>query len=45
MVFFLRIEIYLSIEKMAARLAYMLVKNHFFLDENKRIGMLVMLLT
>ena len=38
-------ELYPTIEEKAARLAYSLVKNHSFLDGNKRIGMLAMLLT
>lgn len=39
------IEVYPSIEEEAARLMYSLVKNHSFLDGNKRIGVLAMLLT
>ena len=39
------IEVYPSIEEKAARLMYSLVKNHSFLDGNKRIGVLAMLLT
>lgn len=39
------IEVYPTIEEKAARLAYSLVKNHSFLDGNKRIGILAMLLT
>lgn len=36
-------EIYPSIEQKAARLGYGLVKNHAFIDGNKRIGAHVML--
>ena len=38
-------EVYGTPEKRAARLAYALTMNHGFLDGNKRIGMLVMLMT
>lgn len=36
---------YPSIEEKAARLAYGIVSNHAFIDGNKRIGVLVMLMT
>lgn len=39
------VEIYPSSEEKAARLAYALVENHAFIDGNKRIGILVMLMT
>ena len=39
------VEAYPSIEEKAARLAYSLISNHAFVDGNKRIGILVMLLT
>ena len=38
-------EIYPTIEEKAARLMFALVSNHPFLDGNKRIGVLVMLVT
>lgn len=38
-------EIYPTIPEKAARLAYALTVNHAFVDGNKRIGMLVMLMT
>lgn len=38
-------ELYPSIEEKAARLAYGIVSNHAFVDGNKRIGVLVMLMT
>ena len=38
-------EIYPTIEEKAARLMFALVGNHPFLDGNKRIGVLVMLVT
>ena len=38
-------EIYSEIEQKAARLMYALVSNHAFVDGNKRIGTLVMLVT
>ncbi len=38
-------EQYPTIEEKAARLMYALVGNHAFVDGNKRIGVLVMLLT
>lgn len=39
------IEQYPTAEEKAARLAYALVENHAFVDGNKRIGMLAMLMT
>lgn len=36
-------ELYPSISQKAARLCYGLIKNHIFLDGNKRIGIYVML--
>jgi len=39
------IERYVMIEEKAARLAYGIISNHAFLDGNKRIGILVMLMT
>lgn len=38
-------EAYPSVEEKAARLMYALVNNHAFIDGNKRIGVLVMLMT
>ena len=38
-------EVYKSIEEKAARFAFALVKNHAFIDGNKRIGIFVMLMT
>ena len=38
-------EIYPSCEEKAARLMFALVSNHAFVDGNKRIGVLVMLMT
>ena len=38
-------ERYPTLEEKSARLAFSLVNNHAFLDGNKRIGMLVMLMT
>ena len=38
-------EMYPSIEEKAARLMFALVSNHAFVDGNKRIGVLVMLMT
>ena len=38
-------ELYPGIEEKAAKLGVTLTKNHAFLDGNKRIGMLVMLMT
>ena len=37
------IDFYPTIEEKAARLGYSLIRNHAFLDGNKRIGMFVML--
>lgn len=39
------VEVYPSLEEKAARLAFAITGNHAFVDGNKRIGMLVMLLT
>ncbi len=39
------VEQYPSIEEKAARLAFSIVSNHAFIDGNKRIGVLVMLMT
>jgi len=39
------VERYPSIEEKAARLAYALISNHAFVDGNKRIGILAMLVT
>lgn len=38
-------DVYPSIEEKSARLMYSLVNNHPFIDGNKRIGVLVMLMT
>lgn len=38
-------EAYPTVEQRAARLAYAITQNHPFMDGNKRIGMLVMLMT
>ncbi len=38
-------EQYPTVEEKAARLLYALVRNHAFVDGNKRIGVLIMLLT
>jgi death-on-curing protein len=38
-------EAYPTVEEKAARLMYALTKNHSFVDGNKRIGVLVMLMT
>lgn len=38
-------QVYPSVEEKAARLMYALVSNHAFVDGNKRIGILVMLVT
>ena len=38
-------ETYPTVEQRAARLAYAITQNHPFVDGNKRIGMLVMLMT
>lgn len=39
------IEIYPSAEEKAARLSYAIINNHSFVDGNKRIGIVVMLIT
>lgn len=39
------VELYPSVEEKAARLAFALTSNHPFVDGNKRIGILVMLIT
>lgn len=39
------VERYPSIEEKAARLSYALISNHAFVDGNKRIGILAMLVT
>lgn len=39
------IELYKTIEEKSARLAYSIISNHGFIDGNKRIGILVMLMT
>ena len=39
------IEVYPSVAEKAARFAYAIINNHAFIDGNKRIGVLVMLLT
>lgn len=41
---FEREELYPSVLRKAARLCYGLIKNHVFLDGNKRIGIYVMLI-
>lgn len=38
-------ELYPTIEEKAARLAFSIISNHAFIDGNKRIGLLVMLMT
>ena len=38
-------EQYPTVEEKAARLAYALIKNHAFVDGNKRVGVLAMLMT
>lgn len=38
-------EVYATVEEKAARLAYAITQNHPFCDGNKRIGVLVMLMT
>ena len=38
-------EVYPTIQEKAARLGYAITVNHAFVDGNKRIGMLVMLMT
>ncbi|SNJ58920.1 type II toxin-antitoxin system death-on-curing family toxin [Streptococcus pneumoniae] len=40
---YFEVEQYLTIEEKEARLCYSLIKNHAFLDGNKRIGIFVML--
>ena len=40
---YLGVNQYPTIEEKAARICYALIKNHAFLDGNKRIGILVML--
>ena len=42
---FLNEECYPTVEEKAARLMFSLTNNHAFLDGNKRIGVLVMLMT
>lgn len=39
------VEQYPTVEEKAARLCYALVNNHTFVDGNKRVGMLAMLMT
>lgn len=39
------VEQYPTIEEKAARLAYALISNHAFVDGNKRVGVLAMLMT
>lgn len=39
------VEVYPGVEEKSARLAYSLINNHAFLDGNKRIGILAMLMT
>ena len=39
------VEVYPTLEEKAARLAFAITVNHAFVDGNKRIGMLAMLLT
>ncbi len=39
------VEQYPTVEEKAARLAYALIANHAFVDGNKRIGVLTMLMT
>ena len=38
-----KIDIYPSLEEKAAKLAFSIIKNHPFIDGNKRIGLYVML--
>ncbi len=38
-------EAYPSVEEKAARLMYSIINNHAFIDGNKRIGVIVMLIT
>ena len=42
---FENMEQYPTVEEKAARLAYALIKNHAFVDGNKRVGVLAMLMT
>lgn len=42
---FYGVEQYSTIEEKASRLAFAIVSNHAFIDGNKRIGILVMLMT
>ncbi len=42
---FENVEQYPTVEEKAARLAYALIKNHAFVDGNKRVGVLAMLMT
>ena len=42
---FENIEVYPTVEEKAARLCFSLINDHAFLDGNKRIGVLVMLMT
>lgn len=39
------VEQYPTVEEKAARLAYALISNHAFVDGNKRVGVLAMLMT
>ena len=39
------VEQYPTVEEKAARLAYALISNHAFVDSNKRVGILAMLMT
>lgn len=39
------VELYCSIQEKAARLCYAITNNHAFVDGNKRIGILTMLMT
>lgn len=39
------VEQYPTVEEKAARLAYALISNHPFIDGNKRVGVLAMLMT
>jgi len=39
------VEQYPSVEEKAARLCYALIANHAFVDGNKRVGVLAMLMT
>lgn len=42
---FEEVEQYPTVEEKAARLAYALISNHAFVDGNKRVGVLAMLMT